>query len=107
MTATCIWCGKTADGKQGGIGPQNYAKNGMLYIHQACLSELSNLPDEVNHVYQILTEGKDKYGNDDALEFIQRMQRFKRRWEGSMKLVASLTKEPSAINYGSLQEKTG
>jgi hypothetical protein len=104
MTATCVWCNKTAKGEIGSM-EQAMTKNGMLYMHQACFSEATDMPDIINLVHQILTEGKDKYGNDDVIEFIQRMNRFKRRWEGSMKLVSMLTKDPRSINYGSLQER--
>ena len=104
MTATCVWCNKTAKGETGSVD-QCLAKNGMLYIHQACFAEMDSLPDECNLIIQMIKEGKDKYGNEDPIEFISRMQRHKRRWEGSMKLVASITKEPCSVNYGHEQEK--
>ena len=63
------------------------------------------MPDLIKRVHQILTEGKDTSGNNDVIEFIQRMNRFKRRWEGSMKLVASITKDVRSVNYGHEQEK--
>jgi hypothetical protein len=104
VTATCVWCNKTVKGEIGSC-EQVFAKNGMLYIHQACFGEATEMPDLIVRVHQILTEGKDTSGNDDVIEFIQRMNRCKRRWEGSMKLVATLSKDVRSVNYGCEQEK--
>ncbi len=94
--AFCIWC--ESGGK---ISPSGY-----FWIHPECANKMMDISQDVESIKKMLKgehsrneyekeEGKSKI--EIIYEFIKEMEDFRIQWEGSMKLMKSLTKPSENI----------
>ena len=84
--AWCMWC------EMGDQYPPMYKRNGMVWIHESCFLEITDLKGEIKHIRALL-DGKEPGPKGDTIEsFLERTEDFKKRWNKSMELIERLKK---------------
>ena len=68
-----------------------YDKNGIVWIHEKCFFEITEMVSDIKKVKKILEGKLEKWEHPDTVvSFLKRMDDFRRRWEGSMRLIGKL-----------------
>jgi hypothetical protein len=87
MKAWCIWC------EDGENYPKSFAKNNMLWIHEKCFNEITDMRSKIDGVREFM-EGKRPYKNRSDYEtvekFLSEMGSFAKRFDNSAALIKSL-----------------
>jgi len=69
-----------------------HARNGMVWIHESCFLEITDLLGDIKHIRALL-DGKEPGPKGDTIEdFLKRTEDFKKRWNNSMELIEKLKK---------------
>lgn len=88
VKAWCIWC---ESGDQLG-------KHGMFWIHEKCADELMDNHSDIQSIKKMLkgehSRNKEEESKIETIyKFIESMEAFKRRWDGTMKVIKEITGE--------------
>jgi len=84
VKAWCIWCESGSDNDK--------LKSGYYWIHMDCAQKLMDYGSDVKSVREILQgihprNKKDEDKLNVVFEFIKDMEDFRRKWEGTMKII--------------------
>lgn len=87
VKARCVWC-EDSDAK---------STSGYYWIHLNCVEKLMDYRDDIKSIKEILqgTHLRNKKDEDKlklVCEFIEDMENFRKRWEGTMKFIKEVGK---------------
>ena len=93
MKAECWYCGC----------PSGIAKHGMIYLHQKCFEEITDMNDKIEFAVKyakgemprVLANG-NRQGYESFERFLVAMDDFQRRWKNTTELIKKLTSPVTA-----------